>query len=359
MINNISISNFTNFQRNTFKFSNGINVFIGKNGTGKTHVLKSLAATINANNSFLSGLRDSKEFKGGLIAENLIAYFKPDKLGNLVHKTVPQPKPLDNANTSSRLEANINISIDNKRLEYRFSSIAQTNVSISVDDKWEKIDSLYIPPREMLSLFEGFIGLTEKREISFDDTYISLAKALNVPLLKEGYNNPLQGAIDILQKELNFKVIQANGRFYIKDEYRQIEAHLVAEGFRKLASVMYLILNGELKENSILFWDEPEANLNPTLIKVVVLFMLELSRCGIQLFIATHDYLLTHLLSLYAEYRNLKDTPDMKFFCLSTDSNNIVVEEGTELSAIENNPILNEYADFYNLEQQFLKQSFE
>lgn len=82
-----------------------------------------------------------------------------------------------------------------------------------------------------------------------------------------------------------------------------MEAHLVAEGLRKLASILYLILNGEINKNTILFWDEPESNLNPALIRVVAGFIRELEKCGLQIFIATHDYLLTHMLSLYSEYK--------------------------------------------------------
>jgi len=133
-----------------------------------------------------------------------------------------------------------------------------------------------------------------------------------------------------------------------------MEAHLVAEGLRKLASLMYLILNGELSKNSVLFWDEPESNLNPALIKVVAGFIKLLAENGVQLFIATHDYLLTHLLSLYAEYRDIETAPDMKFFCLSkNEAGSIDVEEGETLIQINYNPILEEYAKYYDLERSF------
>ena len=133
-----------------------------------------------------------------------------------------------------------------------------------------------------------------------------------------------------------------------------MEAHLVAEGLRKLASLMYLILNGELSKNSVLFWDEPESNLNPALIKVVAGFILLLAENGVQLFIATHDYLLTHLLSIHAEYRDIEKAPDMKFFCLSkNESGSIDVDEGETLIQLNNNPILEEYAQYYDLERSF------
>ncbi|HHY21028.1 MAG TPA: AAA family ATPase, partial [Bacilli bacterium] len=42
MFTKISFKNFTAFDSLDIKFSPGINVFIGENGTGKTHILKVL-----------------------------------------------------------------------------------------------------------------------------------------------------------------------------------------------------------------------------------------------------------------------------------------------------------------------------
>ena len=51
-----------------------------------------------------------------------------------------------------------------------------------------------------------------------------------------------------------------------------------------------LIQNGTLTSGSILFWDEPETNLNPQLFAGIVDILLELHRLGVQVFLATHDY---------------------------------------------------------------------
>ncbi|WP_281258757.1 hypothetical protein [Avibacterium endocarditidis] len=42
-----------------------------------------------------------------------------------------------------------------------------------------------------------------------------------------------------------------------------MEIPLVAEGLRKLAMVARLVATGTLLDKGCLFWDEPEANLNP------------------------------------------------------------------------------------------------
>ena len=40
MLKTLKISNFTVFDNVDFEFSPGLNVIVGENGTGKTHVLK-------------------------------------------------------------------------------------------------------------------------------------------------------------------------------------------------------------------------------------------------------------------------------------------------------------------------------
>lgn len=51
-----------------------------------------------------------------------------------------------------------------------------------------------------------------------------------------------------------------------------------------------IILSGSLSKNSVLFWDEPETNLNPKMIKPVVDAVIELAKTGVQVFVTTHDY---------------------------------------------------------------------
>ena len=68
---------------------------------------------------------------------------------------------------------------------------------------------------------------------------------------------------------------------------------MTAEGFRKVGILHRLLSNGTLNPGSSgpLFWDEPESNINPKLMKLLVQILLELSRNGQQIILATHDYL--------------------------------------------------------------------
>ena len=40
MLESLSVDNFTAFGSKELKFAGGLNVFVGENGTGKTHLLK-------------------------------------------------------------------------------------------------------------------------------------------------------------------------------------------------------------------------------------------------------------------------------------------------------------------------------
>jgi len=50
-IKGISIENFTVFQKEDLTFSDGLNVVVGENGAGKSHLLKLLYSLIEANNA--------------------------------------------------------------------------------------------------------------------------------------------------------------------------------------------------------------------------------------------------------------------------------------------------------------------
>lgn len=71
-----------------------------------------------------------------------------------------------------------------------------------------------------------------------------------------------------------------------------IEMPLVAEGTRKIATLAYLLRVGALTGSAALFWDEPEANLNPRTLRNLAELIVKLSQTRTQVFIATHSLFL-------------------------------------------------------------------
>ena len=64
-LKSIRLKNFTVFNDLTVDLSNGVNILIGKNGTGKTHLLKALygscAASMESSNLAINLIRCFKE----------------------------------------------------------------------------------------------------------------------------------------------------------------------------------------------------------------------------------------------------------------------------------------------------------
>ncbi len=88
-----------------------------------------------------------------------------------------------------------------------------------------------------------------------------------------------------------------------------MEIHLVAEGLRKIATVARLIATGALLDTGYLFWDEPEANLNPRIIRLAARIILKIAESGIQVFVATHSLFLLrelHILSTREEFESVE-----------------------------------------------------
>ncbi len=151
--------------------------------------------------------------------------------------------------------------------------------------------SIFLPTREVLAMFEGFVTAYLDRELSFDETYHHACLALGRAVLRRPRSEQAKALIEPIEAALGGKVTLQGSRFYVVRKDGVMEAHLVAEGLRKIASLAQLVLNGSLTKNGILFRDEPEANLNPRLVNLVVELLLELGRRGVQIFVATHDYL--------------------------------------------------------------------
>jgi predicted ATPase len=336
-ITSLHIENFTVFKKNTIEFSPGLNVLIGKNGTGKTHLLKVLYSFLRSSEDIIDKDKDFVQQVNSSIPANLLQYFRGESLTYL-HR---YKKGNDWLSIDLRF-------FDDDFINYQ-TAILSDLPNHGVKEKRSSFpESLYIPPQEMLSIFDGFIASWEKRENGFDQTYYDLAKALSLSPLKD--TKLLEDLVAPIEKILDAKVLKEGGRFFLEYKWGKIEAHLVAEGLRKLSQIIYLIGNGSINENTILLWDEPEVHFNPSLIEAIMVLLKGLVGKGLQIFITTHDYLLSQRLSLISEYEDSQFP--VKFFCLENDGDNgIKIEEGSTLAEIDSNPILDEFAEYYDFER--------
>ena len=112
-----------------------------------------------------------------------------------------------------------------------------------------------------------------------------------------------------------------------------MEMHLVAEGLRKLGTFARLIATGSLLDKGYLFWDEPEANLNPKIVKTIARTILQIAQSGIQVFIATHSLFLMRELHILQQ-QDFKSL-DSRCFGLHIGTDGAVsVEQGKTMDDI-------------------------
>ena len=150
----------------------------------------------------------------------------------------------------------------------------------------------------MMENAPGFRALYSQREIHFEEIYDDIIAKAFLGTLKGPVDKERKKLLDILQKAIDGKVVTKKEEFFLQNKQGELEFTLLAEGFRKLALLWILIQNGVLLNGSMLFWDEPEANLNPALMGTVAEILLALQRQGVQIFVATHDYVFLKWLSL-------------------------------------------------------------
>jgi AAA domain, putative AbiEii toxin, Type IV TA system len=278
----------------------------------KSHTMKALYAPLKT-----LELRDTTVALEARLQEKLANVFKPDDryMGRLVRRRKGQSQGWIAIQGST---GDINLTLNTRSGKPPIEVTAAT---------WKtEAPSIFLPTREVLAMYEGFAAAYQDRELSFDETYYDACLALGRAALRGPRSEQAKALIAPIDAALGGKVTLKGSRFYLTRKDYDLEAHLVAEGLRKIASIAHLVLNGSLTQNGILFWDEPEANLNPRLVGLVVDLLLELGRRGVQIFVTTHDYLISNKLSLLSEYKKHPEVP-IRFFSFHREKGG---EEGGE-----------------------------
>ncbi|MFT8420813.1 MAG: AAA family ATPase [Gluconacetobacter sp.] len=328
MIKTLSIKNLTVFASAEMNFSRRLNVIVGENGTGKTHLLKLLyavAAVSTEERRKPISLVPTKSVMQSRLAEKLVSVFRPETLGRLARRR------------QGRERCDIAISFKEKKLNIEFSFATNSKSEVSIDklqEIWGSTSAAYIPTRELLSIFPNFVSIYDGHYLEFEETWRDTCVLLGAPLQKGPRETRIRELLAPLEEIMGGAIeLDRNGRFYLKTVSGRMEIPLVAEGLRKLGMIARLIATGTLLGNGYLFWDEPEANLNPRIIKKIARTILDLSANGIQVFIATHS------LFLLRELEILLSTPEYssvspRYFGLQNKGEGVEVEQGSSLEDI-------------------------
>lgn len=320
MISRLQLKNFTVFSEADLEFSPQLNVFVGENGSGKTHLLKVMYALTSP--LTIPERKPSEHDIFTSFTQKLEGVFQTDSTASLIRNTLKRP-----------VKAEIRLYFDNE-IEHAWVSLSQSenveqppNSLAARPVKSRQGLTVYIPPQEVLSLSPSFVAAYDRYSLPFDETLRDSVEILSLPPLRKRTK-----LAESTEAEFNALLggeifLGHTGTFFLKTENGLIEAPLLAHGQKKIASLAQFIANGSIEKGSILFWDEPEANLNAKLVRQIAQIIMVLAREGVQVFIATHSLFLLkeiEILNVMGEHGQIKT----RFFGLHAGKNGVTVMQG-------------------------------
>jgi predicted ATPase len=311
-VNRARLTNFLVFTGDTFEveFNDGINVLIGTNATGKTTLLKCIYAACEFSNEKTHPDK-AKKFQD---------YFTSSK------KAIKEINQKQEDNDFGLVQVFYG--------EHEFHYMAWDNGVMQDDWLTLGIKSILVPSKDMLSHSKGFVAMSSKYGVPFDSTLTDIL--INAQLWETKNISEINRALlEKIEKVIDGEVIYEDDMFYVmKSNGLKVEFSLEAEGFKRFGLLWALIRNGLLDNGSILLWDEPEASINPELIPVLVEILMELSRNGVQVFLATHDYLLAKYFEL-----SHKNGNNIRFHSLYKSENGVQCESSDYFMDLQANTI--------------------
>ncbi|NLL18835.1 MAG: AAA family ATPase, partial [Clostridia bacterium] len=288
--------------------------FIGENGTGKTHLLKLLYLfTFDLEEDF--GMRLFQEIFS-------------DELLDVIRNKDDANKAVMSCTIDGDVET-----VD--AIMWPFVGDKVPSIGGKVGVALNKPEAVFIPAKEMLSHSKGLLALDRERKIPFDKTLIDIVAKTQLGQAKK--QSPVK---EKLMRELSQVIggtvgLEQDVFYIIKETGLKVEFSMEAEGLRKLGLLWRLLENGLLTEGTVLLWDEPDGNVNPAKIPILVEVLLELQRNGVQIFIATHDY----VLAKYFEVRR-KPTDKVMFYSLYNSPRGVQCTKSVSFKDLRRNPIV-------------------
>ena len=320
MLKRLHLQNFTVFADADFQFGPGLNVLVGTNGTGKTHLLKSGYAIETARFNL------SRELTSRLLTTNLsnsIAWT------TTLYQVFPAVfsssylEPLIRWNTNNQAEVTGNFQGDNESISFKLfpanletdkktSSIGAVSGPATIVEAFKPV---FIPAKDILT-FSWMLPGSEQIKIPGESNYLDLFNQLRLlPLRNPESNEAIAALTDIVGGEIR---AEGDTYFLVDKSGRRVAISMIAEGIRKFGTLQKLLANGSLTKNSTLYWDEPEANLNPALLRKLAAILAELARQGFQIILATHSTDLLKEFHILSRQKDAKPLP-IKYFGLNAE----------------------------------------
>jgi len=159
----------------------------------------------------------------------------------------------------------------------RFSTVAASQLIIETmpTARAEKLP-VFLPTRELLSIYPGFVSLYETTELQFPETWRDTCILLGAPLARGPREGRIKELLEPLETAMGGSVdLDRSGRFYLNLSVWQYGDASRRRGLAQIgydrAPCRYRLAAGQ----RLSLLDEPDANLNPKFIKTVAQTILQ------------------------------------------------------------------------------------
>lgn len=327
MLKTAAFQSLTTVPNGTWQFADGLNVIVGENGLGKSHVLKALYSMLKVQSGRSEDLTKTALEKA--YAEKLVMVMRPEALGRLVKRKQGR----------DRCEIRLVMKSDRQNSAIGFATNAKSQVDvIQVPGSSLALSPVFLPTRELVTLCPWFLNLYDNYHLEFEETWRDTVSLLGAPSVKGPREARARQLLQPLEAALggNVEMDKASARFYLRVAGEgRMEMPLVAEGLRKFAMLARLISTGVLLDKGYLFWDEPETNLNPKLIKTLAESIIQLAAQGIQVFMATHSLFLLRELEILLARRAADGVHvPVRYFGLALENDEVVLHQSDDVNSI-------------------------
>lgn len=308
MIRKLVVEGVTVFpEQESFSFVPGLNIIVGGNDSGKSHLMKLCYAITKwgcdgARRELPEVWAEEKRLR-----RDMLRVFGTHNLTALTARN----RGNDQARIKASLEG-VKVPAGCADLKFSFSA-GNEEEGIHIEKLPQRFlseNAVFISPREVLSIYPCYMQAGKRYPELLDSASWELCRALE----EEPNNIPIPGSlryvIQQIETLLSGRLQRLNGRFFLQRTGQEpLELNLVAEGFKRIGTLGLLIGNGTIHAGTSLFWDEPEMNLNTIHLPLLVRILMGLCHAGVQVMLTTHSlFLLRELVIQLAEKRHSEIT---------------------------------------------------
>ncbi len=267
---------------------------VGENDTGKSHLLKMLYVV--AKSVEKAGVRGQKSELMPVLYEKIRWTFQPPS----------GPAALIR---HGAVELHVAVSFLGQAYDFTISTDQSeegimSSYRLDPPPARRKASAVFLPPKEVLTIFAAIEVSRGIHEIyGFDDTYYDLLKLLRLPATQGKVAPELSAIADRLESFVGGSITRSGhaDEFIFRRGEHTYNMPQTADGIKKIGILTNLIRNRSLTKGTILFLDEPETNLHPRAISILVDVLFQLGQAGVQVYLATHSYFVLKQLEILAK----------------------------------------------------------